>query len=282
MRCQWEAYIKLLPGWLQEPVNRLGRDALTELRLRIGQPPQLILMSRSIWLGQPVTKEDIDFCINIASQYSPWTTETMAHGFITAAGGHRIGICGETIMHDGKCAGFCKVTSLCIRVARDIPGLADKLNNIHGSILIIGPPGSGKTTLLRDLIRLQSACQQGSIAVLDERNELFPFSNGKMCFELGPKTDVLNGCSKAVGIDMLIRCMGPAVIAVDEITASTDCTALVQACWCGVKILATAHAFNKEDLYQRAVYRPLVENSLFQNLIILQQDKSWYHERMGT
>ena len=63
MRCQWEAYIKLLPGWLQEPVNRLGRDALTELRLRIGQPPQLIFMSRSIWLGQPVTKEDIDFVV---------------------------------------------------------------------------------------------------------------------------------------------------------------------------------------------------------------------------
>lgn len=282
MMCQWESFIKLLPLWLQEPVDRLGKNTLTEVRLRIGQPPQLIQLSRSLWLEQPTTSDDLTFCINAASQYSPWAATTATQGYITASGGHRIGICGDAVITDGHCTGFRHITSLCIRVARDVPELASKLAKLQGSTLIIGPPGSGKTTLLRDLIRQKSRQISGSIAVLDERNEIFPCAQGKLCFEPGPKTDVLTGLSKGQGIDLLIRCMGPHIIAVDEITAPEDSFALISAAWCGVELLATAHASDKMDLYRRQVYRPILENQLFQYLVTLQQDKSWQLERMGA
>ena len=282
MRCQWEAYIKLLPGWLHEPVDKLGKETLTELRLRVGHPAQIVQHSRSLWLERIVRPEDIDFCINTASHYSPWAAKTAGKGFITAEGGHRIGICGDAVIKNGQWSGFRKITSLCIRVARDIPDLAYNLRDTSGSTLIIGPPGSGKTTLLRDFIRQRSRYSGQSIAVLDERGELFPMSNNVSAFPPGPTTDILTGCTKQVGIDSLIRCMGPSVIVLDEITAAEDCIALMHAAWCGVELLATAHAGSKQDLYMRSVYRPLVESKLFQNLIILRPDRTWTLERINA
>jgi len=91
---------------------------------------------------------------------------------------------------------------------------------------------------------------------------------------------VLSGCGKAAGVEMLLRTMNPAVIAVDEITAASDCEALLHAGWCGVQLLATAHAGSRRELFTRPVYKPLIQSGLFQNLIIIQQDKSWTLERM--
>ena len=173
-------------------------------------------------------------------------------------------------------AGLRQISSLCIRVARDFPGISQSLAYLSGSILILGRPGTGKTTLLRDLIRLRSDVGKGSIAVIDERGELFPAG-----VKTGFRTDVLTGCSKEQGIEMVIRTMGPSAIAVDEITSEQDCQALLKAGWCGVDLLATAHAAGREDLYARPVYRPLVNSRLFDTLVILQPDKSFKAERMA-
>ena len=75
--------------------------------------------------------------------------------------------------------------------------------------------------------------------------------------------------------------MGPETIAVDEITAAEDCQALLHAGWGGVRLLATAHAGGRRDLYQRPVYRPIIESRLFDTVVVLQQDKSWRTERMS-
>jgi len=275
MRCAWDELLKILPISIRAEVDRQGRDTLQELRLRIGKPPELVLFGKSQWLRTAVSGSDISFVLNTASHYSPWSAATAAMGYITAPGGHRIGICGETVVHSGAVTGIRTPTSLCIRIARDLPGIAAKAASVRGNILILGPPGSGKTTLLRDLVRQISDSGTGSIAVVDERGELFP--NG---FETGRRTDILNGCSKAQGVEMALRTMGPGVIAVDEITAKVDCAALMEAGWCGVRLLATAHASCRDDLLSRPVYRPILECGLFDELIILHTDKSWHRERM--
>lgn len=275
MKCLWNELISILPVWMRQEVDRLGRENMQELRLRQGYPPELIAKSGIHRLMRAVCKEDIAYVINMACRYSPWTAASIAQGFLTASGGHRIGICGQMRMNEQGGYTIQEPGSLCIRVARDFPGIAKKLAQVKGSILIIGSPGAGKTTLMRDLIRYRS--EMGSTAVVDERGELFPTGCG---FELGSRTDVLSFCSKPKGIDMVLRAMGPATIAVDEITSQEDCDGMMKAGWCGVYLLATAHAHSKTDLLHRPVYKPLIQSGIFDTLVVMNRDQSWRLERI--
>ncbi len=279
MRCAWQAYLRMLPQWMRLQVDKLGRESLQELRLRCGQPPNLILDNGMQFLQRVTAAEDLQHIINCATQYSPWTSQTIAKGYISVAGGHRIGVCGECVVHDGVINGIRNISSLCLRVARDFEGIAARAKECRGNVLIIGRPGSGKTTLLRDLIRQKSI--SSCIGVVDERGELFPPEGGGACFALNTAIDVLSFCPKPQGIDMLLRTMGPACIAVDEITNEADSNALLRAGWCGVGLLATAHASNRHELENRPIYRDFLDRKLFDTLIIMQPDKSWRAERMS-
>lgn len=280
MRCAWQTFINLLPQRFRVDADRLGSTALQELRLRVGSNPELVLDKGSVWLDDTTRGEDLSFVINAASRYSPWAAATIRRGYITAQGGHRIGLCGDAVIQNGEMTGIRSPMSLCMRVARDFPGIAKETLRYRGSVLIIGKPGSGKTTLLRDLIRQRSDRFDGSVAVVDERGELFPVSDQNYCFDVGKRTDVLTGCGKEQGIESLLRTMGPHCIAVDEITAESDCRSLMNAGWSGVTILATAHASSISDLHSRPIYRPIINSGLFQTILVMQNDKSWKEERM--
>ena len=279
MICAWKEFLKILPEWLRNDVDKQGQDTLQELRLRINKPPELICCKSIFLPGRNVSKDDINFCINAASRYSPWAAESIQQGYLTTRGGHRIGICGQAIAESGRIQGVRSASSICIRIARDFPGISAPLTNQKGSVLILGSPGCGKTTLLRDLIRQKSNTYCRCVAVLDERGELFP---EEAPFETGSHTDVLTGCGKQEGITMLLRCMGPDVIAVDEITAEADCDALIRAGWSGVELLATAHANDIRDLHNRPVYKKLWESKLFDWIVTLRSDKTWSVERVKS
>ena len=278
MLCDWDSLLALLPLWMRNSVDKQGRERLQELCLRVGAPPQLRLGDGVASIYGVVSRDDLLFCINMASRYSPWTASTAAQCYITAKGGHRLGICGQAIIDNGIMMGIRDPTSICIRVARDFQGISGNLQKVTGPTLIIGKPGSGKTTLLRDLIRCRSKWEK--ICVVDERQELFPLDRSGFLFDPGIQTDVLSGAGKYHGIQAVLRSMGPECIAVDEITQYEDCEALVKAAWCGVKLLATAHAASREDLLRRSVYRPILETGIFQSLIILQADKSFVMENL--
>lgn len=278
MKCAWESFVNLLPLWMRDTVDKLGKNNLRELRMRINAPPELVFGDQSIFLERFVRREDISFLINLATQYSPWASETVEAGYITIPGGHRIGLCGSVISGNDIQRKFKIVTSLCIRISRDFPGIAKKAA-VDGSVLIIGKPGSGKTTFLRDLIRQLSLLDKNRIAVVDERNELFPTVNGAFCFDTGVRVDVLSGGNKAFGVESVLRNMTPTVIAVDEITAEADTNALLHSAGCGVSFLATAHASNIKDLQSRPIYRTLIDFALFEHLVVLEPDMSWHIER---
>ena len=273
MSCAWKELLSILPDRLRQDVDRLGRDKLTELRLRIGRPAELVLTERICSVGARITGVELEHLVNIVTQYSPWAAATVSQGYLSASGGHRIGLCGDVVMKDGHMAGIRSVTSLCIRVARDIPGVASSSGEIKGSMLVIGAPGWGKTTLLRDLAR--TVAKDRTVCVIDDRGELFPQD-----IRRGHRMDVLTGSSKEEGILMALRCMGPEYIALDEITAAEDAYAVLQAHGSGVKLLATAHAGSLEDFRTRPVYRELLTHGVFTSAIVLSSDKSYTRERI--
>lgn len=275
MICAWEDFLKLVPPRLRKMTDSLGRQELWELRLRLGAPPEMVFDTGSRWGTGAVSREELAYCVNAASRYSPWAAATAAQGYITAPGGHRVGLCGEAVCQEGKVLGIGEVSSLCLRVARDFPGIGRGWTAARGSTLILAPPGWGKTTLLRDICR--QIGEKETVCVIDQRRELFPrgFSRGK-------RVDVLSGCPKGAGMEMALRTMTPQWIAVDEITAREDVRALIQAAFCGVRLLATAHGREGADLYRRGIYRQLVEKKIFDSLLILGRDKSWRWERMDS
>ena len=259
MKWNEQQLLSILPQRLRGADFRETR----ELRLRLGQCPLLVTNQGFRELEGAVTIEELRYLVNAASRYSPWSAQSVAEGYITAPGGHRIGLCGE-----GAGETLREISSVCIRIARDCTGIAAGLP-MEGNLLILGAPGSGKTTLLRDYIRQRA--RRCAAAVVDERREIFPEG-----FDRSGNLDVLSGVAKGRGMDMVLRCMSPRVIAMDEITCGRDCDALVQAAWCGVELVATAHAGSVRDLKERQVYRPLLETGLFSTVAVLDNHQNWH------
>lgn len=274
MRCAWETLLGLIPQRMRQEVDRLGQAEARELRLRLGKPPELVLGADSSWLSGAVMQEELQFVVNAASRYSPWAAQTISKGYLSTAGGHRIGLCGEAVVQQGVVTGVRQIHSLCIRIARDFPEWGRELETLSGSLLIAGAPGWGKTTLLRNVARW--AAQRESVSVVDERGELFPHG-----FSQGARMDVLTGCPKREGIEWVLRTMGPSCIAVDEITAPEDAAALLEAAGCGVRLLATVHAVSSEDLLRHSAYRPLVQQKVFDTWVFLKPNQHYQLERVA-
>lgn len=270
MTCAWNELLRIIPPEVRTQAAPYEKS-LQEIRLRQDKPPEYVTRDGCLEGMGTITQEALAFCINAASQYSPWTSGTLSQGYITAAGGHRIGVCGEAIIKEGIFSGIRSASSLCIRVARDFEGIADSVPFAGQALLILGAPGWGKTTLLRDLAR-KLACTQ-VVAVVDERRELFPPG-----FQTGKRMDILSGCPKQQGIETVLKTMTPDCIAVDEITSEADCAALIAAFGCGVRLLATVHASSVEDFRRRSVNAPLLKSGIFDSFLVLRRDKSFHME----
>lgn len=195
--------------------------------------------------------QDIEDILCVASEHSMYLKEDeINRGYITLKGGHRIGVCGTVSYLNGKVINHRDITSLNIRVAKEIIGCSQPLlsriikDKRAVSTLLISPPKRGKTTLLRDLSRVLSDEYKLRIAVVDERNELF----GASSYDLGMRTDVLCGCKKSDGIMMMIRTMAPDVIIVDELGDEDDVKSIKKALTCGVCVIASLHGSTFKDV----------------------------------
>lgn len=208
--------------------------------------------------------------------------EMLRKGFLILPGGHRLGLCGTGVYKEGSLRSLRDISSINIRVARDIVGIGTSIANTlwssGSSALCMGPPGRGKTTLLRDVIRQLSTRYRERICVIDERQELAASLEGIPQFDLGPTSDIMSSVKKSDAIDMTIRTMGPTWVALDEITAEEDVEAMIRGSYCGVKFIATAHGHGLRDLNARPVYRKLMENGIFDHLFVLNADRSLHKE----
>ncbi|MCD8118127.1 MAG: Flp pilus assembly complex ATPase component TadA [Lachnospiraceae bacterium] len=133
--------------------------------------------------------------------------------------------------------------------------------------LILSGPGGGKTTLLRDLVRLLSYAGK-NVSVIDERSEIAACYQGVPENDLGPRTDVLDGCPKAVGCRMALRSLAPDILAVDELGGREDLEALSEVTACGCRILATIHANGLEDLRAKPLFKEMREQKTFERFLV--------------
>ncbi len=288
MNVCWKELLALLPPAIRCEVMTREKDlreGLLEVRLALGRAPRLVTGTGEVLLENlTVGPAELSFCVNHVSGFSAYAASGAAQGYLTGRGGHRVGLCGHAVLQHGEVTGLRELSSLCVRVARDVRGIAGRLLPWAdmGSVLLLGPPGSGKTTLLRDLIRAISDERKECIAVVDERGEIFPMAAGAPEFYPGARTDILTGAPKAQGMEQVLRSMGPQWIAVDEITSAADCQAMERCGYCGVRFLATAHGDQVQDLTQRPVYRTLLETGIFQCAAVLRPDRTYRIERLRT
>ena len=284
-----EGWDKVVPQFLREMLSSLdpkARDAVEELRLREGFPLAVVQAGEEwthpAWRGRPLTEEALRRVLETAGRGSVHTVlDQLRSGYVTAAGGVRVGICGEGATREGELLSFRRITSLALRVPHALPGVVRPLlpqlaeGGELSNTLILSPPGLGKTTLLRDLIRcvsLGEGVRPRRVGVADERGEIAALFDGVPQLDVGPRTDVMEGCPKAWGLMTLLRGMNPQVLAVDEITAPEDVAALVSAAGCGVTLLATAHGAGREDLSRRKLYRGLLEEGVFRRLVRIRRE----------
>ena len=148
-------------------------------------------------------------------------------------------------------------------------------------IVFTGPNGGGKTTLLRACIRALSNSGE-RVCVCDDRGEISAMTDEGAQFDLGPQTDVLTGVSKSEGMMLLLRAMSPTWIAADEITARRDLEAMEQISYCGVRLLATAHAKDLQELRARPLYRELLSLEIFKLFLVLQPDRQFLVREAGV
>lgn len=250
-------------------------DDIREIRIRAGRPIQIISDEDKL-IGNNLSARLISDIINMYTDYSLYTREEeLRSGYFTLRDGSRVGVCGRVTVENGKITNLANISSLSLRVAREIKGCAagliDKIviGETISSTLVFSAPGLGKTTLLRDIARMLSDAGR-RIAIVDERHEISACLQGIPTMDVGQRTDVLDGCPKYLAISQLIRTMSPQVIITDEIGDVRDAQAILDAVRCGVTVIASAHASDFEDLSQRSSIKKLLSNGVFSLVIRLE------------
>ena len=260
-------------------------EDLAEIRIRCRQPVMLRRGRKEYYLAADGTmqeerpKECLVFNVGQVEsifvhlcQYSPYAYgEELRQGFITVAGGHRIGVSGQVLSENKSIRSIRNIRFLNMRISHEVKGAADAVlpfiiqKDMPCNTMLIAGPGMGKTTLLRDLIRqlsdgfvLDSRKIQGyTVGVVDERSEIAGCFLGEPQNDVGMRTDVLDNCPKDAGMEMLLRSMAPQILAVDEIATERDVQTLQKAMHCGTKVLATVHGTSFAELEKKPFLQPL-------------------------
>jgi stage III sporulation protein AA len=301
-----EAIVSFMPATLQRILRPLWPEIgaeLEEVRVRAERPLELRLAGGSRYVNAAgrmtahpgeaykPTRADCAAVLELLTNHSAYSYEAeLKLGYITIPGGHRVGLAGRAVLEGGSVRLQRDIHCFNFRIAREVvgaakpylPSLLDSGERTVHHTLIVSPPQHGKTTFARDLARLLSAGEWPAVnaaawpglkvGVVDERSELAACVQGVPRFDLGPRTDVLDGCPKAEGMMMLIRSMSPQVLVADELGRREDAAAVREAIHAGIRVVATAHGADADDVRRRPALRELLGEGAFRRIVTLRRE----------
>ena len=297
--------LHMLPAELTQLLGLLPGsvvDKLEEIRVREGRPLEIAYEGGFGFAGKDgrlhstpdeAYRPTSELCRKLLERITNHSLyameEELKRGYITVAGGHRIGLAGRTVLEAGSVRGLRDIGGFNIRIARDIAGasaellpkLLDPLKQSVRSALLLAPPQQGKTTTIRDLSRAVSYGRWGhpdaarwrarKVGIVDERSEIAACVKGVPTFDVGPRTDVMDACPKAEGMMMMLRSMSPELLVADEIGRPEDGEAIREAANAGVAVIATAHACDIGEARSRPVLRRLLDEGAFEAVVELRR-----------
>lgn len=293
-----EKFVQALKGLPAAIANLLLKipaeiqPGVREICMRASKPLALVTVEGELFLQKDSTlckepgfnayiigKQEIDECIKILTEYSIHShKDKINKGFITILGGHRAGVVGTSVMSGGNIVAVTDISSISVRIARQIKGVSTELlsciySKALCSTLIVGAPSSGKTTLLRDMTRQISNGILGrytKVSLIDERGEIAAMKDGVSQNDVGLLTDVFDGYNKGQGMTIAIRSMSPKLIVLDEIGSSDDSVAIEQSMHAGVDVIATTHAGSIEELTKKVHIMSLIQCGAFKKIVLLE------------
>lgn len=265
------------------------RAETSEVRLRVQRPVALWRGGRTWFVtaahgvvqnpaaGVCAEKSDLAESFRMLCSYSVYSHQAqIREGYVTLRGGHRAGLAGTALLQNGAVTGMRDITSLNLRIARQMDGCARELlrqaGSLRGGLLLAGPPASGKTTLLRDIARQLSSGLLGEfckVTVVDERGELCGVQQAAYGSNLGPCCDVLDGFPKAAGMLLALRTLSPEYLLCDELGTAQETEALLQCVNAGATVIASVHAGSLQELVKRPQGRALLQTGAFETIALL-------------
>ncbi|MBU5315818.1 stage III sporulation protein AA [Clostridium bornimense] len=278
----WKEVILLLPESVAVLIKKKLIKSIEEIRVSINKPVVILGENKEILGEKRITNEEFMLTLNRLTSYSLYAyKEEIKGGYFTLKGGHRVGIGGQYITDGGNIKTIKHISSLNIRINREVKGCSDRIlkyiceNGRVYNTLIVSPPKCGKTTLLRDISRYISNGENCDInrgtrvAIIDERSEIACCNKGVPQFDIGLRSDVLDGCPKSKGIMIAIRSLSPDVIVCDEIGTDDDINSLITALNCGVSVITSIHGNDISDVEGRIMYKKIFDNKFFDRVIEL-------------
>ena len=268
--------LEFLPNQVKSEIYKATKSPY-EIRIRADKPITVkgsnglttIVKTLCVSMG----KREIEQAVLRLCNHAIYSVEeSLRMGFITSKNGERVGVCGELVYNGQSVVAIKNFSSLSVRFPHYVFGCSEEYSKAlvtATSCLIISPPFHGKTTFIRDLGRVYSDKFNLNVLYIDERDEL---SLGGS-FNLGKNSDVLRYSNKSFGFYNGVRAYNPDVIICDELMTGDDCNSVEFAMASGVKVVASAHSSNLENLLKKKEISKIIQKNTFEDIILLDRFK---------
>ena len=272
-----------------QALNNVDVNVLYEIRLRENFPVKIKLGTKFYVLKEyGVNNGNAILCdkkllANIIDRITNKSlyafNDKIKRGYLTF-NGVRLGLAGECVIDKGQVLTLKNITSLNVRIPHEISGCSRKIfkyvysEKVVRNTLIISPPFCGKTTILKDIALKLNSLNKFNVMIIDERGE---FENVN-----GENIDKITYSNKLYGFQYGIRSLSPNVVIVDELVSDDDWLCVKSASESGVKIIATCHAENIDNVKNKNYFIKgvfdkyvILKNGVIPGLLDIVYDKNF-------